>query len=223
MAGTAVVPPRPQRIRAGERQRARHAPAGELLTERLSAIRHFCGHGGIDLWGRHWDTLHEGQEPFAEAIRASWRGPVADKYDAYSRYRFVVCYENMATPGWITEKLFDCFYAGVVPIYLGAPDIGDFVWPDCFIDRREFASYTDLSGFLDAVTPGNTNGIVNRRGRTSRRRRTIRSPHEPSRIDSWKTSAPSCGSVASRACGVRPRAVRQARIGPLRRPRRVAG
>jgi glycosyltransferase involved in cell wall biosynthesis len=126
---------------------------GELLTERLRAIRYFCGHGGIDLWGRHWDTLHEGQEPFSEAIRASWRGPVADKYEAYSRYRFVVCYENMATPGWITEKLFDCLYAGVVPIYLGAPDISDFVWPDCFIDRRDFATYDELSRFLNALTP----------------------------------------------------------------------
>jgi glycosyltransferase involved in cell wall biosynthesis len=126
---------------------------GELLTERLRAIRHFCGHGGIDLWGRHWDTLHEGQEAFAEAIRASWRGPLADKYEAYSRYRFAVCYENMATPGWITEKLFDCLYSGVVPIYLGAPDIGNFVWPDCFIDRRDFATYDDLSRFLDDLTP----------------------------------------------------------------------
>ncbi len=126
---------------------------GELLTERLRAIRHFCGHGGIDLWGRGWDTVHEEQEPFAEAIRTSWRGPLADKYEAYSRYRFAVCYENMATPGWITEKLFDCLYSGVVPIYLGAPDIGQFVWPDCFIDRRDFATYDDLSSFLDDLTP----------------------------------------------------------------------
>ncbi|MDQ6887683.1 MAG: glycosyltransferase [Gemmatimonadota bacterium] len=126
---------------------------GELLTERLRALRHFSSHGGIDLWGRQWDTVLEGQEPFAEAIRASWRGPIADKYEGYSRYRFVVCYENMATPGWITEKLFDCLYTGVVPIYLGAPDIGDYVWPASFIDRRDFSTYDDLSRFLDDLSP----------------------------------------------------------------------
>ncbi len=131
---------------------------GELLTERLRAIRHFSSHGGIDLWGRKWDSVYPGQEPFAEAIRTSWRGPVADKYEAYSRYRFVICYENMAIRGWITEKLFDCLYTGVVPVYLGAPDIGDYVWPSCFIDRREFASYEELSRFLDELTPSQYQG-----------------------------------------------------------------
>src|SRR5262249_37351707 len=76
---------------------------GELLTERLRAVRHFCGRGGIDLWGRHWDTVHEGQEPFAEAIRASWRGPLADKYEAFSRFPFVLFFANMATPGRLSD------------------------------------------------------------------------------------------------------------------------
>jgi hypothetical protein len=36
----------------------------------------------------------------------------------------------------------------------GAPDIGNFVWSDCFIDRRDLATYDDLSRFIYALTPG---------------------------------------------------------------------
>ena len=31
------------------------------------------------------------------------------------------CYES-----YFTEKLHDCFLTGTIPVYLGAPDIGDF-------------------------------------------------------------------------------------------------
>jgi hypothetical protein len=78
---------------------------------------------------------------------------VVDKYEVMSRHAFAVCYENMVMPGWITEKIFDCFYAGVVPIYLGAQDIGEAIPHECFIDRRDFATYDALNRFLNSVTP----------------------------------------------------------------------
>jgi hypothetical protein len=126
---------------------------GELYTERLRALKHFSGRGGIDLWGRLWENGLGDLEPeFGEAVRATWRGPVDDKFEAMSRYRFSICYENMVQDGWITEKLFDCLYSGVVPVYLGAPDIGDAVDPECFIDFRHFGSYEELERYLGAMT-----------------------------------------------------------------------
>ena len=127
-------------------------PDGELYTERLRALKHFAASGGIDLWGRLWENgLGELESEFGEAVRATWRGPVDDKYEAMSRSRFAICYENMVLDGWITEKIFDCLYAGVVPIYLGAPDIGDAVDPACFIDFRQFGSYAELDRYLASV------------------------------------------------------------------------
>ena len=125
---------------------------GELYTERLRALEHFAKHGVIDLWGRLWENGLGDLEPeFGEAVRLSWRGPVDDKYEAMSRYRFAICYENMVLDGWITEKLFDCLYAGVVPIYLGAPDIDDAVDPSCYIDARRFSSYDEMQRYLDSL------------------------------------------------------------------------
>lgn len=126
---------------------------GELYTERLRALKHFSARNEIDLWGRLWENGLGDLEPeFGDAVRRSWRGPVDDKYEAMSRYRFAICYENMVLDGWVTEKLFDCLYAGVVPIYLGAPDIGDAVDPDCYIDARRFANYDEMQRYLDSLT-----------------------------------------------------------------------
>ena len=127
--------------------------AGELYTERLRALKHFSSGDGIDLWGRLWDNgLGELEAEYGDAVRRSWRGPVDDKFEAMSRYRFAVCYENMVQEGWITEKLFDCLCAGVVPIYLGAPDIAEAVDPDCYIDARRFADYDEMQRYLDSMS-----------------------------------------------------------------------
>jgi glycosyltransferase involved in cell wall biosynthesis len=126
---------------------------GELYTERLRALRHFSASGDIDLWGRLWENgLGQLEAEFGDAVRRSWRGPVDDKYEAMSRYRFAICYENMVLDGWITEKLFDCLYSGVVPIYLGAPDIADAVDPACYIDFRRFGSYDELERYLSSMS-----------------------------------------------------------------------
>ena len=126
---------------------------GELYTERLRALKHFSARGEIDLWGRLWENgLGDLEAEYGDAVRKSLRGPVDDKYEAMSRYQYAICYENMVLEGWVTEKLFDCLYAGVVPIYLGAPDIDTAVDPDCFVDARQFASYDEMQRYLDAMS-----------------------------------------------------------------------
>ena len=38
---------------------------------------------------------------------------------------------------YFTEKLLDCFATGTIPVYLGAPDIGDHFNKDGIIDLTE--------------------------------------------------------------------------------------
>jgi hypothetical protein len=47
-------------------------------------------------------------------------------------------------PGWITEKIFDCMRADCVPVYWGASNVLDYVDPEAFVDRRRFASNSEL-------------------------------------------------------------------------------
>jgi len=72
-----------------------------------------------------------------------WQGWADNVYDTYSRYKFVVIYENVSARGAVSNKLFDCLQAGCVPIYLGATDIEDIVPLDCFVDKRKY-SYEEL-------------------------------------------------------------------------------
>jgi hypothetical protein len=126
---------------------------GELYTERLRALSSLASSGAIDLWGRGWDRgLGEQEEEFGGAVRRSYRGPTPDKYETLSRYAVAICYENMILPGWITEKIFDCFYAGTVPVYWGAPNVNDFIPDECFIDRRSFADDAELQRFLEGLS-----------------------------------------------------------------------
>ena len=50
--------------------------------------------------------------------------------------------------GYITEKIFDCFFAGCVPVYWGAEDITDYIPKDIFIDFRKFKDFEQLDNYL---------------------------------------------------------------------------
>ena len=150
----------------------------ELYTMRLKAVEYFYRFGEIDLYGKSWDrapmrvgkswipwtfrfwydALWEAKQrrwpnPVYAAVAAASKGTVVSKAETLSRYKFAICFENMILPGWITEKIFDCFAAGCVPVYWGAPEITDVIPAECFIDMRQFEGFHDLRDFLHGMTP----------------------------------------------------------------------
>ena len=86
-----------------------------------------------------------------QAVAAASRGPARSESATIARYRFAICFENSTMRGWITEKRSDCFFAGTVPAYCGAPDVLDGVPAECFIDYRRFRDFADLRRFLHAL------------------------------------------------------------------------
>jgi hypothetical protein len=58
----------------------------------------------------------------------------------------------MKMDGYVTEKIFDCLYAGTIPLYLGAGDISSYVPAEAFIDCCQFASWEDLRDFASALS-----------------------------------------------------------------------
>jgi len=155
----------------------------ELYTARLKAVEYFHGFGEIDLYGRNWDRaptrVGKTRTPFAlrklasrawelrqrllpsstyAAVARASRGPAKSKSETVSQYRFALCFENSILRGWITEKIFDCFFVGTVPVYWGAPDILEWVPAEAFIDMRQFKDFAELRAFLKAVTPAQEAG-----------------------------------------------------------------
>ncbi len=67
-------------------------------------------------------------------------GPVKDKIDFQSRYKFCLCFENSSHPGYTTEKIIQAFASGSIPIYFGNPDIGKEFNPGAFVNCHDFDS-----------------------------------------------------------------------------------
>lgn len=79
-------------------------------------------------------------------------GPL-DKFNVIKNYNFYYCYENSeGINGYVCEKIFDCFYCGVVPVYWGAPNIKELIPYKCFIDGRDFRNEKNLYEFLSSMT-----------------------------------------------------------------------
>jgi GR25 family glycosyltransferase involved in LPS biosynthesis len=51
----------------------------------------------------------------------------------FQEYKFILCLENSHDPGYITEKIFNCFYARTIPLYAGSQKILDYIHPESFI------------------------------------------------------------------------------------------
>ena len=62
---------------------------------------------------------------------------IADKEEGLCDYMFSVAIENGEYETYFTEKLLDCFATGTIPVYLGAPDIGDYFNKDGIIDLSD--------------------------------------------------------------------------------------
>lgn len=126
----------------------------DLYAERVQALVHFSRGDDFDLFGRGWEESVPGLSTEQhERVIASYGGVAGPKREVLRRYRFCLCFENTAFPGYITEKIFDCFAAGTIPVYLGAPDILDHVPISGLVDVSQFRDLGELEGFLRAMSP----------------------------------------------------------------------
>jgi hypothetical protein len=127
----------------------------ELYSERLAAIKYFSkkfpknftfyGMG----WERRLSALDRIKEHFLPTFYRCYGGTVEDKVQTFAGFKFSICYENIKNVnGYVTEKIFDSFKAGCVPVYRGAENIKNYIPANCFIDLREFANYDELARFL---------------------------------------------------------------------------
>jgi hypothetical protein len=70
------------------------------------------------------------------------------KLETIGRYHFCLALENSIAPDYVTEKMFDPFAAGTVPVYLGAPNAADFVPGGSYVDAASFGTPAELAAYL---------------------------------------------------------------------------
>ncbi len=113
----------------------------ELYSERLNVINFFeknypCQ---FEFYGKGW----------SEKNHPCYGGCPDKKAEVYHKFRFALALENMKdVKGYVTEKLLDCLTTGIVPIYVGAVNITDYVPAECFIDYNQFSTLEEMAQFL---------------------------------------------------------------------------
>jgi hypothetical protein len=75
-------------------------------------------------------------------------GPVEDKQAFLKQHRFNIAFENSAYKGYTTEKIYDAFIAGCIPVYWGDPSIERYFNPKRFINYNDYKKENELVDYL---------------------------------------------------------------------------
>jgi hypothetical protein len=120
------------------------------ISGELYSLRRKCAHGinALDVYGTNWNRgllfnlkfllgegfigLKAGHFPSRKSVAflfkriPNWKGSPKNKLQTMSRYKLSLVIEN--SEEFLSEKLFDSFFSGCVPIYVG-PDVSHFGIP----------------------------------------------------------------------------------------------
>lgn len=134
----------------------------DLYAFRMKAIVFFSKRSYFKLYGTNWQNQKNLTAEERNAIALLNPQKIDDKYEMLRCFQFALCFENCEYPGYITEKIFDCFFSGCIPVYMGAPDIGNYIPKDLFIDMRQFDCFEELENYLNKLTESEINGYHTR-------------------------------------------------------------
>lgn len=106
----------------------RHAsPHRERFFKLLSEYKQ------VDSGGRLWNNVG---------------GPVADKLEFVSQYKFNIAFENSSVQGYTTEKIMEPMAVNTLPIYWGNPLVGKDFNAAAFLNVNDFASIEEAVQYV---------------------------------------------------------------------------
>jgi hypothetical protein len=131
---TSVMPSWDQLLRSRDPGKPRPKFACAFINNpepmRLHAIRALESVGQVDVFG------------------GAVGRPVPDKAAIAQDYRFVVCFENDVYPGYVTEKPFEAWTTGAIPLWRGTDPEG-YINPKALVNA---AALSNLEEFVSVVS-----------------------------------------------------------------------
>ena len=120
--------------------------SGTNLSSRQEYLKELMQYVDIDSYGRLFNNIKLENDTGTDA-----------KLELYSKYKFVIAFENSCTEDYVTEKFYCPIIAGAVPIYFGAHNIDEFApGENSYINVRNFKSPKKLADFLIKCCHDNT-------------------------------------------------------------------
>lgn len=153
----------------------------ELYSKRKEIIDFFEKEPlfSFDLFGYGWENPPTSVERFDFLTRVSnkiknkikkltyvqpksYRGFLTNKHEIFKNYQFCFVLENISDlNGYVTEKIWECFSLGVIPIYLGAPNINNYFPEESFIDLKRYKSnYSNLIKYISGMSDDDKNRML---------------------------------------------------------------
>jgi hypothetical protein len=120
----------------------------------------------LDIYGGGWDTYYSSNyfinrtlSFFQKKINYKkkntnqFKGQVPYKTKIIAQYKFNICFENsFDINGYLTEKIFDSFNAGTIPVYLGCKNVEKYIPSNTFINFKFFKSLDELYFFMSNIS-----------------------------------------------------------------------
>lgn len=147
-----------------------------LYDERLKLYSYYNYRGSdFSLYGRGWDNLIAKSSLPGRLIniflrksnidnilykykllnnfRHVYKGEVDNKFDILNKSKFNIAFENIKSNNlYVTEKIFQSFACGAIPIYYGSELILQFLPKKSYIDYGKFDNIRSLDIFLRKLT-----------------------------------------------------------------------
>ena len=93
---------------------------GNLYETRLNLVKKILDSNlDVDIYGKELDKIFGSHKKI--------KGEAEHKIDALKDYQFSIAIENCNEYGYFTEKLADCILTDTTPIYMGCPNIQDYL------------------------------------------------------------------------------------------------
>ncbi|KAL3789308.1 hypothetical protein ACHAW5_010210 [Stephanodiscus triporus] len=75
-----------------------------------------------------------------------------DKLATIATHTFTLSFENSEEEDYVTEKFFQAFEAGTIPVHLGAPNVDDFApLPDTYLHLRSLEDVPDVAARMHEI------------------------------------------------------------------------
>lgn len=83
---------------------------------------------------------------FGQSVRNIRKFPADDA----KKYKFCLCFENDIYPGYVTEKPFEAYLAGTIPLYFGY-DIESYLNPKALINLLDYQNLNEWTQYIKKV------------------------------------------------------------------------
>jgi glycosyltransferase involved in cell wall biosynthesis len=105
----------------------------------------------ITVFGLGWDRFKD--NPHLKIGHTKHRSlDEKSTVDILKNYTFVLIVENTNADGYVSEKIYDAWIAGCIPLYYGNNNDLVGIPEDMYVDLKQFATSADLQKFLNKLT-----------------------------------------------------------------------